>query len=184
MRHVFVLGSAVIVAFSHEEVWLSGKGHIAEAGYFAAAICSRPEWSSRDMLWLYTLSWATCGQRAGAFALVASSPSHSSRWPRAGTWVQQMCMLKWHLNHKHSYFFSALEVEKVGRGLQATQVVTDTVVCQLCIEHSDKWLLISYDWEKKQVKKTIHWKVSHIIELLEAHFLTNIRNSVNSVEKG
>lgn len=59
----------------------------------------------------------------------------------------------------------ALEVEKVGRGLQATQVLT------FCIQHSNKWLLISHKQLKKNPK---HSKVSHVIELLAARFLTKI----------
>lgn len=146
MRYVFVLGSTVVITFSHEEVWLSGKGHIPEAGYFAAVIYSKLAWSSRDVLWLHTLSWATCGQRAGASALVASSLSHSSVWLHAGTSMHVCCIRKWHLNYNNSCFFTALEVEKGGRGLQATQVLT------FCIQHSNNWLLVSYDWEKKQLK--------------------------------
>lgn len=43
-----MLGGAVVVAFSHEEILLGGKGHGVEAEDFAVDTGSWSAWDSRD----------------------------------------------------------------------------------------------------------------------------------------
>lgn len=154
-RHVFALGVAVIVAFSHEEILLGGKGHWVEAEDFAIDTGRRSAWDSRDN----TLAFhPERGPRAGREKdplpwwklLALCTPVAGHAWAFD---FSEMCTLKWHLNQNNYVFLTCFEVGKAGRGLQATQTFTNTMVFQLCVEHSNKCLLVSYDWEKKQLKK-------------------------------